>query len=75
MGAASLCFSSHAALELTASFTYPLAFKILLLSARSVNGKTTAIYDLILYGETDLACITVTWLDELRSPGFFVQGA
>uniref|UniRef100_A0A803SVY0 Carboxylic ester hydrolase n=1 Tax=Anolis carolinensis TaxID=28377 RepID=A0A803SVY0_ANOCA len=37
----------------------------LLINARSVNGKTAAIQDLILDWGTDLACITETWLDEL----------
>ncbi|XP_061490084.1 uncharacterized protein LOC133388035 [Rhineura floridana] len=53
---------------------------MLLVNARSVNGKT-AIQDLILDEHADLACIMETWLDEaggvnlsqLSPPGFSVQ--
>ncbi|XP_033009860.1 uncharacterized protein LOC117049229 [Lacerta agilis] len=38
---------------------------LLLINARSVNGKTTAIPDLIRDEYTDLGCITETCLDEL----------
>uniref|UniRef100_A0A803SN06 Reverse transcriptase domain-containing protein n=1 Tax=Anolis carolinensis TaxID=28377 RepID=A0A803SN06_ANOCA len=55
--------------------------KVVLLNARSVNGKTAIIQDLILDERADLACITETWLDEaggvnltqLCPPGYAVQ--
>ncbi|XP_067316900.1 galectin-7-like [Anolis sagrei] len=41
------------------------AEQVLLVNARSINGKTAAIQDLTLDERADLACITETWLDEL----------
>lgn len=37
---------------------------MLLVNARSVNGKRTAIQDLVLEEHAELACIAETWFDE-----------
>uniref|UniRef100_A0A803TC32 Reverse transcriptase domain-containing protein n=1 Tax=Anolis carolinensis TaxID=28377 RepID=A0A803TC32_ANOCA len=59
----------------------PSRLKVVLFNARSVNGKTSFIQDLILDEHVDLACITETWLDEMGGvnltqlcpPGYSVQ--
>lgn len=40
----------------------PFGLKLLLLNAKTVNNKVCLIWDLILNENTDIVCITETWL-------------
>ena len=76
------CSETETSLQYRGSRTsLPSTLRLVLLNARSVSNKAQVIQDLILEEDTDLACITETWIGGeggpplalICPPGYAVQ--